>query len=303
MTSLDLTGVDPVRWTEIRARVEVIERFLAIGAPTERDRLTHAAELGLHRTQFMKLVRAWKAHGSAAGIAGAKPLRQKVRIGWRALPEASERLMRETLEAFGPDVKPVTAAAAVTKALAEKGLPLPDRSTVWRRLMTIRQARGSVAGAGDVVVAECRVRLPMLSDRGIVMPSLLMAACTCDGRILTAIMLQEEMADAERLGHMVRNLTSGPVTVDKTYANGVGGPPEARALVSPGVARSTLARVIGRRIGKLELQFNRTTFTADRLLKTKEDRPLEPDDARKVVEDAIGNHNASRGGSTLFGLL
>lgn len=303
MKTLDMSGVDPLRWAEVRERVAVIIAYLAIGGPTEEDRMAHAARLGLGRTQFLKLVRAWRTHQTAVAIAGAKPKREKARKGWRALPAASERVMCETLERLGPDVRPSVATAAVTAALRAKGLQSPDRSTVWRRLMAIRRDRGFVADAGDVVVAECRVRLPVLADGTISMPSLLIAARAIDGRIIAALPLAGERPDVSGFAKAALAASrSGCLTADRAFADAFGGANELRQ-VGPGTARTTLSRIVGRRLGRLELQFNRSGRPADRFLRTEDDRPLDPADARLALESAIAQHNQARGGSGGLRLL
>jgi len=303
MTSLDMSGVDPMRWAEVRERVAVIVGYLTIDKPTEEDRMAHAARLGLGRTQFLKLVRTWRTHQTAVAIAGAKPKREKARKGWRALPAASERVMSETLERLGPDVKPSVATSAVTAALREKGLQSPDRATVWRRLMAIRRERGFVADAGDVVVAECRVRLPVLANGTISMPSLLIAACAIDGRIIAALPLASERPDINGFAKAALAASrSGCLTADRDFADAFAGVDGLRQ-VGPGTARTNLSRIVGRRLGRLELQFNRTSRPADRLLLTEDDRPLDPADATLALESAIAQHSEARGGSGGFRLL
>ncbi len=303
MKTLDMSGVDPMRWAEVRARVAVVVAYLAIDRPTEGDRMAHATRLGLGRTQFLKLVQAWRTHGTAVAIAGAKPEREKARTGWRSLPPASERVMRETLERLGPDVRPSDAFTAVIAALKEKGLQSPDRSTVWRRLMAIRRDRGHVANAGDVVVAECRVRLPVLADGTISMPSLLIAARASDGRIVAALPMAGERPDMSGFAQVALAASrSGSLTADRAFAAAFGGVEGVRQ-VGPGTARTTLSRIVGRRLGRLELQFNRTSRLAERLLRTEDDRPLDPADARLALESAIAQHNEARGGSGRFRLL
>ncbi|MBD8640269.1 hypothetical protein [Sphingomonas sp. CFBP 13733] len=303
MKALDMSGVDPLRWAEVRERVAVVVAYLTINGPTEDDRMDHAARLGLGRTQFLKLVRAWRAHETAVAIAGAKPKREKARTGWRALPPASEGVMRETLERLGPDVRPSVATAAVTAALKAKGLQSPDRSTVWRRLMAIRRDRGYVADAGDVVVAECRVRLPVLADGTISMPSLLIAARASDGRIAAALPLAGERPDMSGFAKAALAASrSGCLTADRAFAAAFGCVEGVRQ-VGPGTARTTLSRVVGRRLGRLELQFNRTSRPVERLLRTEDDRPLDLADARLALENAIAQHNEARGGSRRFRLL
>lgn len=55
MGELDLSGVDPLRWPEIRRRVAVLQSFAALDRPRAADRQAHAAQLGVGVAQFMRL--------------------------------------------------------------------------------------------------------------------------------------------------------------------------------------------------------------------------------------------------------
>lgn len=295
MAQLDLSGVDPLRREEMKTRVAVIERFLSLSRPTEDDRLGYAAELGLHRTQFMKMVRAWKAHGNVLLLPGRAPQRNKTRVGWRAVPKDTEQLMCLTLQKLGTDIKTPDALAKVNEALSNAGLPLTTRSTVRRRLISMRQGGGVLADAGDVIIADCRVMLPVASENGIVMPDLLVAVHAATGRILAVETIKDKSSAAERLGDLMRReIPDAQVTVDGAYAISLRGMAGNIKTVTAGVARRLLSRLIGDSIGDIGLRFNKTDYPAARLLKSKEDRPLREVDALDVITNAVNRHNAER---------
>lgn len=201
------------------------------------------------------------------------------------------------------NVKPNAAVEAVAAAMAEQGLHTPSRVTVWRRLMALRQVRGHVSGAGDVIVVECRAQLPVLSDGEISMPSLLVAARTSDGLIVAATLLRDARQDVRRIGGAIRaRRHADVVSIDRTYADGFGDPRESLLHLTPGVARRILARAIGKAFGRLRLRYNLSRTDPEKLLTTKDDRPLSPRDAKTVIEEAIGVHNAGRSGSAGFRL-
>lgn len=92
------------------------------------------------------------------------------------------------------------------------------------------------------------------------------------------------------------------VSIDRTYADGFGDPRESLLHLTPGVARRILARAIGKAFGRLRLRYNLSRTDPEKLLTTKDDRPLSPRDAKTVIEEAIGVHNAGRSGSAGFRL-
>lgn len=293
MKNLDLSGVAPLRWAETRARVATIESFIAIEYPTEAERLEHASRLGLGKTQFLGLVRAWKAHGTAVSLAGTVRERAS-RHHWRSISERRERIMAETLDRLGPDVKLVQATKAIEDAFGAEGLVSPSRQTIWRRLMAVRAVRGSASGAGDVIVAKCFLELPTLVDAETILPSLVLAADAVDGMIL-AWAIGFDQVDINAINDVLRTMEPGTVVTaeDRLGIASVDLPGQLQ-ITTHGTARRILARVIGKRLGQLGLRYGAGGKCADRLLTAKSDQALSIGDAAIVIDEAIREHNLRR---------
>lgn len=72
MADADLQGVDPERRQETARRIEVLDRYLAIGLPDAADDSAHAAEVGVGVDQFRRLARVWREHRRPELLPGAK---------------------------------------------------------------------------------------------------------------------------------------------------------------------------------------------------------------------------------------
>jgi hypothetical protein len=292
MKNLDLSGIDPLRWAETRARVATIESYIAIKHPTDAEMLEHAARLGLGKTQFLGLVRAWQAHGTAVALAGT--VRQRTRRQWRSLSKTTNAIMAETLDRLGPDVKLAQATKAIEVAFGAEGLKAPSRQTIWRRLMALRADKGSASGVGDVIVAKCFLELPTLVGTDAVLPVLVLAADPSDGRILAST-IGFEQVHIQRITDVLGKMT--PATV--VFAEGGLGEafddlPLQMRIATHGTARRLLARVIGKRLGRLKLRYATAGKSADSLLTAKSDQALSIVDAMTAIEDAIRQHNSQR---------
>lgn len=68
---IDLYGVDPTRWPEIRCRVAILDEFVKLKRPPRDVRLAYARRMGLADSQFMNLARIWREKRSASALPGA----------------------------------------------------------------------------------------------------------------------------------------------------------------------------------------------------------------------------------------
>ncbi|MBD8640287.1 hypothetical protein [Sphingomonas sp. CFBP 13733] len=294
MNDIDMTGVDPLRRSEVRRRIGVVRAYLEIADPVDDDRREHAERLGLSANQFMALVRAWREHGSAAKVAGSGAARGVARRrSGLAVPKAAKAIAGTVIDERGPAAAFVDINRAVVTRCAASGVAAPSRSTVWNMVMARRQLQNG-AGTG-IVMGTCRVRLPVETEGVLAMPSLLVAVRADDGTILAAAMDQRQY----EVPHLLAALGGAPeglrisrdlVPAEQEEGDGI-------SLLPPTAVRSALARVLGRGIDSVRLVYVASKAVAPaRLLTAREDRPLLPDEIRSVVSAAIVRHNAARGG-------
>lgn len=293
MEKIDMDGVDPLRWAEVRRRAGVIRKYLAIGDADEAHRKEHAKLLGLSPNQFMALVRAWREHeGSAARLAGSGAKRGAPRRRTRlAVPRESKTVAAAIIDEIGGSAPFVGINRRVAEECLAQGLTPPSRSTVWNMVMSRRSTQaGPLEG---VVIGTCRVRLPVQAGTVVAMPSLTLAVRGEDGTVLAASMSEPDDGWSDFLSRLVAS--EEDVRIDETLSPLLPGDGHRSRPIAPTAARSALSRVLGRGIDRLRLVYVASKAIApERLLTTREDRPLSAEDARAIVSDALTRHNGAR---------
>ncbi len=294
MQDIDMTGVDPLRWTETRRRVGVVVEFVAIDMPTETDRKRHAERLGLSVNQFMALVRAWRTHRNAASIACSGAYRGASRRPSRlSVDGEAKAIAARVIEENGPNAPFVSLVAAVMARCGQVGCVPPSRSTIWN--MVSRKRQTAMREDGGVVVATCRVRLPVDVDGLIDLPTIVLAVRIGDGAVLAAAMPAGSIGWAGIVRHVAGCGTE--VRIDESLLTQQNPIEVAIRPISPTAARSEMSRILGRGLDNVRLVYRANRgITAEGLLKTREDSPLAMDDARHIVAAAITRHNVTRGG-------
>lgn len=150
--SHDLTFVAPERRSEVRRRIDAIERFLA--RPGRAMAESCAKDLGLCHAQFYNLVRAWRAKHAPEAMMG--------RHGTRAISPRIDQTVLDLIDEAISDNARATATAVIERieALAtERGLILPDPSTVSRY---VRRKRPSL------LTDEQRAGLDLIVDHTVI---------------------------------------------------------------------------------------------------------------------------------------
>jgi hypothetical protein len=291
MDELDLSGVDALRWPEVRRRVDVVRDFLKIAAPTEADQAASAGRLGLSVNQFMALVRAWRQHRSAAMIAGSGAHRGAARSPSRlSVQKEAREASWQVIDEIGADGSFAHIHREVQTRCANQKLSPPSRSTLWNMVMSRRKGRRGADGG--IVVGTCRVRLPMEHDGAITLPPLTIAVRLGDGGIVAVALSVQDWSEFLSAAA----LRGSPIRVDEELLRSPTRPSEGIIPVGGTVARSSLSRALGRGIDSVQLIYQPSrAVPAERLLKTKDDRPLSTRDMREVVVRAVARHNAARG--------
>ena len=295
---IDLTGVDPLRRAEVRRRVAVVRSFLTIMLPNDDDRRRHAQMLDLSVNQFKALVRAWLAHPSAGSVAQSGVSRGKPRPAGPLQLDAEVKATAEaTVAELSPTATLAQAVEAVASACTARGLDVPKATTVWKMLTAARRLVIDTSARGNVVVGRCRLRLPVMEDETLVMPSIGLVIRADDGVIVGATTRADAVSDAALVALATAQPGLAVVEIDdELKARPLG----TDATVTPFPAstiRRRLSRILGNRLGKLKPVYKAgAERRPERLLKSRTDRPLSRADAAVVIRAAIDAHNAERGG-------
>lgn len=295
--AIDMSGVDPMRYAEMRRRVSAVRSFLDIETPEDADRVRYAVELGLSVNQFLALVRTWREHGRASAISGSGASKGAPRPGGRRnLPTSSKAAAIEVIAASASETSLVEIVRLVRERCEALRVVAPSRSTIWNMVMSARRARNAEGVRDHVLVSKCHVKLPMTTETGIDFPELILAVDMATGTILAGVMSAEPNGALKIAAAIRSSGTRKPVLADTDLT------PTLTALIGarvtpmkPSAARTDTAKVLGRGFGTLELiyQRSRSISPAD-MLRSRKDEALSADDVRLVVADQIAAHNTRR---------
>lgn len=291
--NLDMNGVDPLRWAEVRQRISMIKEFLTIASPTAADRQRFGESIGLSSNQFMALVRAWKTHGVAAKIAGSGSSRGAPRRPSRlGVTETAKEMVAAVIRELGSDAPFVDVNRTVASRCSSQGIPCPSRTTVWNTFKAGRQIHHR--HDNGIVIGTCHIRIPVQVDGSVVLPQITLAVRTHDGAVLAAAM-HATFINWSSVAAYVAGIETNVRIGEDLLPNLIAGEPTLIPVPAT-AARSLLSRVLGRGIDDIQLVYRiGKALSPERLLTAKEDRPLEPSDAHRITAAAVTRHNASRG--------
>lgn len=295
MEDLDMSGVDPLRWAEIRRRVAVIKEFLTIRKPCDQDRQCYAHRLDLRTSQFMALVSAWREYGRASAIAGGGKEKGKQRkAGPRHLPTGIKEAAKTVLANLDRSTTLDKAHAIVTDVLSAQGLKAPSRSTVWHLMRASRQEPVQATDKNIILATRCWLRLPTLMDDGIDYPSIILAVRLNSAAVLAASMATDPHSSKRLAAALASLAPEDHIKVENPLAPAFDNLPKEVSTILSFNARRELARAIGSGFGYLRMIYHpaRTADAVDTL--GKRDTPLSLEDAQRAALAAINLHNSAR---------
>lgn len=292
----DLSGVDPVRWPEIRRRVAILDEFVALRRPSAGTRSRYAERLGLSGSQFLHLARVWRIKRDPASIPGA---RSRIAVKRRPrLPAASTQVAREVIDDLGPFARRRDVLAAVAERSRSAGVSPPSDTTVTKMLAAARtQASPADHLTPELLIDGCSVKLPVVCGEEVVMPRVLVAVALPERRIVAADIGfgPERPPSLTRLMERVRTASVADGTPLRVRAPHVTSAERASiGAIPPEHARNlpTLARLLGDRISDLGIIHQEGKARHARsLVGARHASPLAPADAVRAIDDAIAAHN------------
>lgn len=292
MTNFDMSGVGPLRLTEIKRRVATIENFLRIARPTQSDRDDHARQIGLSTKSFMRLVTIWKRRRIPADLDGAGVPERKPRRN--RMPEATRTAIADAARELGSNA---TIAAITERAghmALERGTAVVGRSAVWNVLMEMRR-EGRMADADlAIVLTQATLRIAVVEGDGVILPRLSFAMLAPEGGIVAHRLLMgpRQETDNDWLAASAERIsTSGAERRRLLAASRKDG---ERSLAGQNVDR-LVSKTLGRGIEHIGIAYRVSESTIGGVVpRAKLNQPLTFDDAVKCVDLAIAAHNARR---------
>jgi hypothetical protein len=309
MEGIDLSGVDPTRWPEIRRRVAILDEYCAIPDRSQRSRHAYAKRLGIGAAHFSALAQIWRERRNPADLPGAQA-RQSPKPANR-LPAASTDIAREVIAELGAMARRRDVLIQVKKRCTDAAILAPSDATITNMLIA---ARGSDEGVTtfdpEILIDFCAGRLPAAHGGRIVQPRLLVAVQLPERAIVAfdVAIDPDQSPSIERLMAKVRaaadpsgrSLRIRAPHLDERQQAVIG------AALRPDFSRGlpTLPQLLAPAIGDVGLVFQLTRAKpVDRLANVRNASALCPTDVEIVLEQAVATHNARRQIATPFALL
>ena len=312
MQDIDLTGVDPRRWPEIRRRIAAIRAYIALGRGDGAQRDAFAAELGLTPMTFLSLVKAWKEHGKASRLPGSGALDRGQPRPARSLPEATHAAIRASIAALGVDARHIDMVADVNERCDAVPTKRPSTGMVQRYVMQARRTAPPRAGVPEILVGVVVAKLPILLDGAAALPNLLLAVLSPEGTIAAHVLVDGE--DAAAVGTLLQRLkgevkpgaTARPLIVPMAIMEAVTAAASIVALpgnIISGPTSTRLPILLGNAIGMMEIAHRRKPTTHAPRDGSPMNAPLSGAEAAAAIRHAVAAHNARRGGVSAFEIM
>lgn len=299
MNDLDLSGVPPMRWQEVRRRVSAVRDYLALTKPEPMDTERFAKQVGLSIDQFERLVRSWRLHSSPARLDGAGSLFRDRRSRSDGLDEEVQAVIAKAIKSAKIEASPKEVYERIVSECEDRGLAIPSNNLVWARLMEAKsQARPKLTGDAEVLVGRAWLQLPVTSSSGhdiLTRPELLVAIQMPEQRIVA---WRTDLETKRPPLFEDLDLSDALLPVIKVSPLDMRVPCQiAGTIVHDKRANTRVTRILGDNIGGIGIALRLPRTSASRLLTNKLDRPLGPDDAQLAITHAIKRYN-SRSGKT-----
>lgn len=298
MEDITMHGVAPMRWNEMRKRVDVLQRFASIGKPAAEDREDAANELGLSVNQFKRLVRSWRLHKDPTALNGAGLPEQKRSHRSDGLDRNILGIINAAITLHGPSAQPTVISETAWSECDRRSLDRPSNGTIWNAIREARRTAGPIVGADrEVIIGRAWADLPVRKSKPgteLIRPEILVALQIPER---TIIGLASDLA----LGRppLATDLDipedDRPISVTRHDA-GMPARPENRnpirdRFIYVDSANARFARMMGPSIGNITLAFRLPRTDAGRLLTSVLDTPLSPADAILAIGYAVKAHN------------
>lgn len=305
MNELDLSGIDPLRRDEVRRRIGILDRYLALEKHVTADAENHAREMGIGVQQFYRLASVWRLHRDPKSVGVGKRGRGlKRRDG--VSPEA-RAIVQDVLREVGANAPLEHILREVHRRCETVDVPAPSRGALWTYVM---DARGtSPIRAGEVkriVVGRIWARLPTQHEGKLFFPEVAIAMTLPDRVIIGSDVSCDPRARASVSLALARGLASMPgaldevdVLADAADVREVRAVHIARFGREPIAATQSISRLLsanlGRLVGGLGILHRGYTAKPERLVRARSARPLDEQTAVLEIERAVHRHNATIG--------
>lgn len=303
MLHLDYSGVDPMRLSEAKRRVEILEEYTQLLDPTRADTEKFAKILNLSTIQFSRLVRTWRDHRNPSLLVIGKRgtstrnygiAERAIEIAYRCIAAADSHA---TIDQIGFEIG---------RLCANENLRPPSRGTIWNYLRKAKATAGADVGPPRIAIERIWARVPIINMPTTHMPTILVAVLLPE-RLIVAHDLSIDREQPPSVSKVITAIARArckgseqrPLLLSADDRR-VG----AQALDKAGLSKirtydksilREMSNTFGGQLGTLELIHRRgMAKSSKRLGITRQETPLARQAAIDLINDAIETHNIAR---------
>lgn len=297
---IDMTGVDPVRWAEVRRRIRVIEAYRNLKKPAADDAQRAADELGISVHQFRRLERVWRAHRQASLVAKAGASRRRRRTMSTGLPDATRDIIRQTIRDLGTNARLGDIVDEAGRRCDAAATRRASDAAIWSKLMQERAANPVSSDPTPLIlVGKCSFALPVEAPQGLFQPSAWLAVLMPEAVVIAADIsltangqpnlaaLVERLHDAEAPAAAPR-----PIVMSRSNLLAAGETLTSLLVHTAKGRQAHIASRLGGLLGGIGLADHAGRRDPERHIRSHLDAAVAIEDASVAINQAIANHNA-----------
>lgn len=304
MHELDMSGVDPLRHAETLRRIAILRRYVSLTRPSAKQTEAHAVELGMSRSQFYRLAKAWRLHKDPRLIAGGSERGSK-RNRVDGVSDEAKAIVADVIDELGADARQADIVRLASEHCGEAYVPSPSRGALWTYVMDARSDGGQHPSLArpEIIVGRIWAKVPSRHGDDIVFPQISLVLELPSRRILGTDLSFDPDAPPRSSRALARALDRFSIDAQAVLIMDEGDAAHLRAEAPTLLAgrpapvvrppANLLSKFLGRRVGGMAIIYRPNMASTERLLRSQINSPAEPDIAAQHIERAIKRHNAA----------
>lgn len=294
----DLSGVEPARREEVMRRARILDEYIAIWRPSAAIRTNFADRLDISPSHLVVLASIWRNTRNPAAIPGAHSKSQRSPI--HRIDSQAVNIMNETIAKLGPLARRKDVVKKVTEQCDAAGVATPSASTITNALALAKTTHTAPLKLDpEILIGDCLVRLPVANAQMLTMPQM-MVALILPQRHIFAIDVSFDPSRPPSLSKLMEALDNVTMASgEKLKLRAPHASPIERARIgamsrNESTGRPAFSRIMGNSFGGVGIVHHiAKAKSPDALLRGRHAKPINVEQARQIISDAIEDHNRS----------
>lgn len=295
---IDLSGVEPARREEIMRRATILDEYIGIWRPSAAQRKVFADRLDISPSHLVVLASIWRNSRNPAALPGARSKNRHSPV--HRIEGQAAKIMNDTVSKLGLLARRKDVVREVAERCSAAGVATPSASTITNAMALAKTNHTApLQLEPEILIGDCLVRLPVANSQMLTMPRMMVALALPQRRIL-AVDISFNPGQTPSLSKLMEALEA--VTAysgEKLQLRAPHASPIERATIGAisrdeGIGRPAFSRIMGKSIGKVGIVHHvAKAKSPDALLRGRHAKPINVEQAKQIIFDAIKDHNQS----------